>query len=249
MRMRFPAVAGMAFLALTATSPAPFHLMQIEEVIAGVDGDPTAQAIELRLRSAGQTQVGGAELVAYDANGQNPVVLLNISASVMSGSAGANILLTSAAFNALMVGVAGYSSDFTLTNTIPTSYLRGGRVTFEQDSATPGQTANILWTVTFGNYTGPTAKATTNSSGSVGNSPAVPTTGLPTSGKQGILYTGAASGTNSNNSTDYALTADPATVTNNKGNTFTVVPEPDTVAMFGAGALLLGMTIYARRRS
>ena len=40
------AVAG------TAPAHATFHFMQIEQVIGGVNGDSTAQAIQLRMRSA-----------------------------------------------------------------------------------------------------------------------------------------------------------------------------------------------------
>jgi|SRR6266850_4808177 len=55
---------------------ASFHLMQIEQVIGGVNGDPTAQAVQLRMRSAGQNFVSGAQLIAYGAAGNNPITLI-----------------------------------------------------------------------------------------------------------------------------------------------------------------------------
>ena len=36
-------------VALASPALATFHEMQIEQVIGGVDGDPTAQAIQLRI--------------------------------------------------------------------------------------------------------------------------------------------------------------------------------------------------------
>ncbi len=38
---------------------ATFHLMQIEQVIGGVNGDTTAQAIQLRMRFAGTRPMTG----------------------------------------------------------------------------------------------------------------------------------------------------------------------------------------------
>ena len=51
---------------------ASFHLMQIEQVIGGVNGDTTAQAVQLRMRFAGQNFVAGTELIANAAAGNNP---------------------------------------------------------------------------------------------------------------------------------------------------------------------------------
>lgn len=50
----------MLFLIAIQPVQAGFHLMQIEQVIGGVQGDPTAQAIQLRMRSAGHNFVLGA---------------------------------------------------------------------------------------------------------------------------------------------------------------------------------------------
>ena len=51
-------VAAVALCGLAAHSAhATFHLMQIEQVIGGVDGDTTKQAIQLRMRFASQNFV------------------------------------------------------------------------------------------------------------------------------------------------------------------------------------------------
>ena len=73
---------------------ASFHLNQIEQVIGGVNGDTTAQAVQLRMRFTGENFVGGAELIAYDAAGNNPITLVTFPSSVANGAAGSRILIT-----------------------------------------------------------------------------------------------------------------------------------------------------------
>ena len=67
--------------------------MQIEEVIGGVDGNTSAQAIQLRLRGGGQNQVQNASLWAADATGSNRVLVLNIASFVPNSAAGARVLV------------------------------------------------------------------------------------------------------------------------------------------------------------
>ena len=52
--------------ALLAARPASatFHLMQVEQIIAGVDGSTATQAIQLRMRSASQNLVAQATQLA-----------------------------------------------------------------------------------------------------------------------------------------------------------------------------------------
>ncbi len=50
---------ALAAMALALPAQATFHFMQIEQVIGGVNGDTTAQAVQLRMRPAGQVEVGG----------------------------------------------------------------------------------------------------------------------------------------------------------------------------------------------
>ena len=77
-----------AGLVLTPQSAdASFHLMQIEQVIGGVNGDVTAQAIQLRTRALGQNLVSQARLVVRDANGSNPVTIINFTSNVANTAA------------------------------------------------------------------------------------------------------------------------------------------------------------------
>jgi hypothetical protein len=187
------------------------------------------------MRSGSQTVLSLSRLKAWDAAGLNPVVLLDITTGVTNGNTGDNVLLTTAAFNTAMSGVSGYSSDFTLAQPIPQSYLSGGKVTFEDDGGT------IYWAVAFGAYTGTNTGDVTNDAN--GNFGAPFASALPISGRQGIRFTGTATALSTTNVADYALTADPATVRNNARTSFTVVPEPASAALVG-----LGVLFAARRR-
>ena len=104
-----------------------FHLMQIEQVIAGVEGDTSAQAIQLRMRNVSQNFTSGKRLIAHDANGENPVVRL-IFGNVSVGLAGSRILVATSSFAAHLS--PSITPDFIMTNAIPASYLAAGSLTF-----------------------------------------------------------------------------------------------------------------------
>jgi hypothetical protein len=244
MNSRQIALAVSVLAIFQATAHANYHLMQIEQFIGGVGGNTSAQAIQLRMRSANQNVVSNGRIRAWDAAGANPILLIDMTTNVSGTTSGSNVLLTSAAFNSLMSSVPGYATDFTLASTIPLSYLSGGKITFEDNSG-----ATIWWSLAFGAYTGTTSAntgSTTNTTGSTGNFGS-PASAPITSSRQGIRFTGLATATSAGNSLDYAATSDPATVRNNGGTSFTVVPEPGTLALlavFGFGAYAL-----ARRRA
>src|SRR6188472_565247 len=127
---------------------ASFHLMQIEQVIGGVNGDTTAQAVQLRTRAFGENHVAGAQLVVVDAAGNNPIVLITFPAGVNGAAAGSRILIATSSFS-------NYEStpipaDFTMTNPIPASYLAAGRLRYEKAGL-------VYWSVSWGgaSYTGP----------------------------------------------------------------------------------------------
>ena len=238
----FAATAAL-FVSLMIISPAAkatFHEMQIYEVIGGVNGDTSVQAIELRMRAAGQNFLSGAsKLVAVDATGSNPVTLIAFGSNVANGAFGDTVLITTANFGSFTNSPGTFANDFTLTNTIPASYLNAGRLLYE---TTSGQ---ILWSLAFGgvNYTGPTNGETVNGVADPGKYGGP----LPSLSTQALVYQGVASGTNANNATDYALTSGVATFTNNAGMDFQVVPEPSTLALFGMG-VLFGSIVGIRAR-
>ena len=206
---------GVGFLAQPAF--ASFHLMQIEQVIGGVNGDTTRQAIQLRMRQANQNLVGQATVVAWDATGANPVVLANIPSSVANSAAGSRVLLATASFGVV-------SPDFVM-NPIPASYLAGGKITFETDNATPG--TQIWWALAWGTYSGTNTGVTTGGGGNDadGNFNPPATGALPSTGQTALRFPGAASALSTNNLADYAPTTGQYVFTNNAGATGTLPVE------------------------
>ena len=242
MNTRTLALALSAAALLTTSAQAGFHLMQIEQIIGGINGNNAAQAIQLRTRQANQHNLSGTRVTAWDANGANPVLLFDFTATYTPAAQDEDsILLSSAAFNSgMLTTVPTFVNDFTLTNTIPASYLSGGKVTFGSDGG------SIYWSLAFGAYVGTnTGTFDNDSNGDFGNPFA---SALPTSSRQGIRFTGASNALSTTNVADYALTADPATVKNASGTSFTVVPEPGSVAFISLGALALAGVFSRRRR-
>lgn len=188
---------------------APFHLLQIEQVIGGVNGDTSAQAIQLRLRFPGDNALQFARLRAWDADGENPITLIDFAGSVPNASSGDRVLVASANF--AQYTNRAITADFTIqmSNLIPDSYLAAGRLTYEQDEGT------IFWSLSFGGsaYTGLTTGAQSND---VDGEFGPPFDGpLPSDGVQALLFQGSALDLSVTNLGDYALTAGPAVFTNN----------------------------------
>lgn len=205
----------LAIVSLVAPAArATFHFMQIEQVMGGVCGDATAQAIQLRMRFGGQNLVTNRRLIAYDAAGANPVVLITFPSNVSSSTGGSRILVTTTQFSSLSPPTA----DFTMTNPIPQSYLAAGRLVFEDGFGT------IYWSLSWGGaaYTGSTTGNVTNDAdGNFGPSFAGP---LPST-DQALLFQGTSSSLSTNNAADYALTAGGPTFTNNAGTAGMLVTE------------------------
>ena len=204
---------------------ASFHLMQIEQVIGGVNGDTSAQAVQLRMRATGENFVTGAQLIAYDAAGNNPIVLVTFPAGVGNGASGSRILITTPTFqNHEATPIA---SDFTMAQ-IPQGYLAAGRITYSKPTFMAG---GVLWSISWGgtNYTGPNTGLTTNDAD--GNF-APPFAGpLPSDSTAALQFTGDASAMSTNNAADYATPSGPATFTNNTGAASQlIVGSPGTLA-------------------
>ena len=200
-------------LAVTYSAQATFHLMQIEQVIGGVDGDTSAQAIQLRMRSANQGSVSEARLVVRDENNANPVVLIDFLTNVMFEAGGDRILICTNSFRTLCRPNA--ISDFTMT-AIPASYLASGTLTFEEKF-----TGNVVWRLSWGgaNYLGPTTGTNDNDANSDFG---VFAGDLPKMTLQALQFGGAFGALSNDNAMDYALTGGAAVFTNNRGCEFTV---------------------------
>jgi len=216
------------FLALVfaPAALASFHFMQVEQVIGGVDGDVTAQAVQLRMRSAGQNLVSNARLRAWDAAGLNPVMLLDMASNVTGSGAGARVLLATPAFTTKVQALfPAFAPDFTLANPIPSAYLAAGRLTFEDDFGT------IYWSLAWGGagYTGShTGNVTNDTNGNFG--PAFGAA-LPAANRQALQFPGTAAALSTTNVADYALTAGAATVVKNNGTSFSLALPPAEIVV------------------
>ena len=194
------------------TVPATFHLMQIEQVIGGVNGDVTLQAIQLRMRLPGQNEVSNARLRAWDANGANPVVVMDMPTNVPVSTAGSRVLISTAGF----AGAFGPVPDFVMTTPIPPAYLPAGKLTFEDDLGT------VYWSLAWGGaaYTG-TNTGTLDNDADGNFNPPFPLP-LPSATGQSVLFPGPFNAPSTNNAADYIVSPGNATFTNNAGETGTV---------------------------
>ena len=253
-------LAVLALLALPDRALAAFHLIEIEQVIGGVDGDATAQAIQLRFRSAGQNLLNGAvRLRAHDAAGLNPVLLLNFTgANPASGAICRRVLVATSQMEFKTTPpLTAAAADYTMTAPIPESYLAAGSLTFENTAGT-----QIYWRISWGGaaYTGPAANnVTTLAAG--GNDPdgtmSPPFGGvLPSAGDQALrILTGCnPTPAPTNNELQYGYTNSTATFMANDlteyslGPAVPVFPGSAGLALVGGlGAVVLGGAILRRR--
>ena len=210
-------------LALQSTAYATFHEMQIEEVIGSVSGDTTAQAIQLRMRAAGQNFVSGGKLVVFDAAGLNPITIVDPVTNVVNGAVGDHVLIASLNFPSHTTPMA--VPDFTMANLIPASYFAAGSLCWESNAGT------IYWRLSWGgaSYTGSNLGNTTNDlDGNFG-----PPFGgaVPATCASALQFQGTATDFSTNNAADYLLIGSPIVFFNNAGTSFTVVPPPPTVTI------------------
>jgi len=201
------------------TVPFSFHLMQIEQVIGGVNGDMTRQAIQLRMRFAGQNLVSNTRIRAWDAAGANPVLIVNMATDVPNAAVGDHVLIASSNF-----ALPGLTPDFVMTNLIPAAYLPAGKITFEDDGGT------VWWSFAWG------GAAYTGTNMGVAGGPGIandldgnfnPPFGsvLPSTNTLAVRFTGPATAMSTNNLADYALSVGAAVFTNNAGANGTVPVE------------------------
>jgi hypothetical protein len=218
-------------LLLPAPAQASVHLMQIEKIAGGVQGDATAQAIQLRMRAVGQNQTQRGLLRVVDATGSNPITLASPAVSVANSGAGTTVLFATAAFSSHTNPPA--VPDFTMA-AIPASYLAAGSLTFED--ATFG---TISWRVSWGGvaYSGSTIGAGTNDADAefAPNFAAA----LPSAGLTALIFVNSATALSTNNAADYAESGAGVSFRNNAGTDFTVegTPTASPVAVRAAAVL------------
>lgn len=213
MRRTHSLLPGLALLAVAPVALASFHVMQIEQVIGGVGGNNTRQAIQLRLRNDFQNQVQFSRIRAWNAAGASPVLIVDFDTSVPGTAIGTRVLSATPGFSA---GGQGPTPDFVM-DPIPAAYLAAGKLTFEDDSG------NVLWSLCWGgaSYTGTNTGGFTNDSdGNFGPCFAGP---LPVAAAQAVKFRNGAGSPSTTNAADYELTPGPATFTNNAGASALVV--------------------------
>lgn len=215
--MRTLFVISLLAAALLVASPpahADFHLMQIQQVIGGVNGDATAQAVQLRMRSAGQGGLDKGKLMVYDATGRNPVVVIDFLTQIFPELLGGTVLIASQGFGAHTSPPA--VADYTMTSLIPASYLAAGSLTYENNA---GQ---VLWRLSWGGsaYRGTTTGLPVNdANGFFG--PPYPGP-LPSDGTGAVVFRNTAPAPSTTNAHDYTSTDGAAVFTNIAGQSFVV---------------------------
>ncbi len=210
-------------------------LMQIEQVIGGVAGDTTAQAIQLRMRDDFQCLMSLGKLIAHDAAGENPVLLIDFQSDVPGCSFGDRVLIVSENFCPFLND--HHPADFTLTNLIPESYLAAGSITFEENGR-----MFVFWRLSWGGdgYTGDTTGDIFNDAdGEFGPPWPGP---LPSGGLQALQFQGPAAAQSTNNLDDYALTKGTSSWTSNAGLTDHLTTCPADFDKGGGCAGVVGMT-------
>ncbi len=231
---RMSLAAGVAALVGTSAQM-PFDLMQIEQVIGGVGGDTSAQAIQLRMRFPFECFVGQGRLYVHNAAGEGRILLINIPGNVPGCDTGDRVLIASENFGDFLD--APIAIDFTLTSLIPADYLAAGSLTFEDDFGT------VYWRLSWGgdDYTGPNDGNQINDDDSPVGDFGPPFDGpLPSDGVQALLFQGPATARSTSNADDYEVTEGAAVFTNNAGDSAAVTATACPWDLNADGAVGIG---------
>ena len=149
-------LASLLVLLRAATSWATFHLSTIDEVMSGLNGDPTAQYVEIKMLAGGQTAVSHARLTAFNCDGSMINVLLEVPRDICNGGAG----LRWSAGTASWATATGVIPDFPLP---PGIFTPCGQVCWGAPGIFPpnpptwdaSNPANYVDCVAYGGYAGP----------------------------------------------------------------------------------------------
>jgi hypothetical protein len=105
--------------------PQAFHLVEINKLLVGYNGNTSIQAIELKLITSGENFVGGAFLAVYDSLAAPVATLGTFPGNVANGLAGDRILCATAAF----ASAFSITPDLVIQPGIP---MVTGQVSFEK---------------------------------------------------------------------------------------------------------------------
>ncbi len=118
------ALIAVALLAVHGSrTEASFHLMRIDEVLAGAHGDPDVQFVELKMNSTGQRFVAGRKVEFYDSTG-TPTGTFTFPIIVSNGANNSSILVGTSQF----AQVSTVAPDFIMASNV---MAPSGRVCFE----------------------------------------------------------------------------------------------------------------------
>ena len=206
-------VAGtLALVLIPLRTWAAFHLMHIDEVMAGAGGNANIQFVELKMEASGQNVVSGTKLLFFDAAGTQ-IATFTLPSNVSNSANGASILIGTTGF----ANAASVAPDFTMPSNV---MAPAGKVCFTYPNG-----VRIIDCVAYGNFTGSNAGF---------GSPAV---ALPITGNSSLKRV---SNTNNNangfqlgtpaprNNTGQAGTVTPPTPTPTPTATATPTPLPPT---------------------
>ena len=110
---------------LPGSAYAAFHLNEIEQVMVGLNGNTTIQAVQLKMLATGENLVSGMSIKVYNANGVQTDSLGSFSGSVPQGIAGRRILCATHNFAATF----GITPDLEIK---PGLLVGTGQVSFEK---------------------------------------------------------------------------------------------------------------------
>jgi len=258
-RIRVAATMALGLLLLLPQSAlAAFHLMEIEQVVGGVGGDTSAQAIQLKMRTAGQNLLNGAaRMRVFDAAGLNPIILHTFASNPASSASCREILLVTPGMAARTTPAV--TGDYTMA-AIPASYLAAGSLTFETTGGA------VYWRVSWGGATYSGATTVLTGTGGVANdadgNTAPPFPGaLPSTTEQALKFAPACNlttGLSTNSAADYAVTAGQAVLVNNSLGSFAVtapvvspvpgLPGASRIVLPGILGLAVVAFAFLRRR-
>jgi hypothetical protein len=137
MRRLLAGVAALFGLLAAPPAQAIFHVAVIDEVMAGADGDPAVQFVEIRMLVPGQNFVDRTRLAAFNCEGTQ-VRHFNLTANVATGGTDRRWIIASPAFAA----AAGITPDFTWDTATMDLYPVCGLVCWGAPGAVPPSDIN-----------------------------------------------------------------------------------------------------------